>query len=147
MSVSIRHVREIIRVSDITAMPRAPKFLEGIINLRGRIIPVLDLKRRFDMPLVGSTSESRILVVEIDDQMLGLLVDKVLEVLKISSSTSAPLKETTLNISSEYIREVVVLDRRRILSLNLPKLFLVDELKLSAGSEASFPGKGKTIVH
>src|ERR1700685_4580367 len=70
MSVSIRQVREIIRLSEITMMPRAPKFLKGIINLRSRIIPVLDLKRCFNMPLVDPTSESRILVVEIADQML-----------------------------------------------------------------------------
>ncbi len=102
MSVGISHVREIIRVGEITRMPRAPKFLEGIINLRGRIIPVLDLKRRFNMPLVDSTSESRILVVEIEDQMLGLLVDKILEVIKVSVANVAPPKETTLNIGPEY---------------------------------------------
>jgi purine-binding chemotaxis protein CheW len=135
MSVGIRYVREIIRVAEITAMPRAPKFLEGIINLRGRIIPVVDLKRRFDMPLVDSTSESRILVVEIGDQMLGFLVDKVLEVLKLSAATSVPQKGTTLNVGAEFIEEVLVLEHRKILCLNLKKLFVLDEAKLLSESK------------
>ena len=130
MSVEISHVREIIRVAEVTAMPKAPKYLEGVINLRSRIIPVLDLKRRFDMPLVDPTSESRILVVEIKDQILGFLVDKVIEVLKVSFAMVSPPKGRILNVGSEFIEEVLALDHRQILSLNLTKLFAFDEVKL-----------------
>ncbi len=130
MCVQIGHVLEIIRVAEITVMPRAPKFLEGIINLRGRIIPVLDLKRRFNMPLVDRTSESRILVVEVEGQMVGLLVDKVLEVLKGSALAGFGPKEQTLNIGPEFIKEVLALGRRQILFLNLTRLFDFDEARL-----------------
>jgi purine-binding chemotaxis protein CheW len=129
MGVDIRQVREIIRLSEITMMPRAPKFLKGIINLRGRVIPVLDLKRRFNMPLVDPTSESRILVVEIEDQRLGLLVDKVLEVLKAPASVGVVPQKRMLNIGPEFIKEVWISDSRQILYLDLKKLFVFEEMK------------------
>jgi purine-binding chemotaxis protein CheW len=129
MGVGISHVKEIIRVTEVTTMPKAPKYLEGIINLRSRIIPVLDLKRRFSMPLIDPTSESRILIVEIKDQILGFLVDKVLEVLKVSSAMVSSPKGRILNVSSEFIEEVLTLDHRQILFLNLTKLFVFDEVK------------------
>jgi purine-binding chemotaxis protein CheW len=143
MSVSIRQVREIIRLAEITMMPRAPKFLKGIINLRGRIIPVLDLKRRFNMPLVDPTSESRILVVEIGDQMLGLLVDKVLEVLKAPASVGTPPEKTILNIGPEFIKEIWISNSRQILYLDLRKLFVLEEIKLLSEQVSSSRGGGK----
>jgi purine-binding chemotaxis protein CheW len=129
MCVEIQQVREIIRVAEVTMMPRAPKFLEGIINLRGRIVPVLNLKRRFNMPPIDVTSESRILVVDIDDQMLGFLVDKVSEVLKSSLPMAEPSNETTLNISPEFMKGVLPLNLRRVFYLNLKKIFVFDDVK------------------
>ncbi len=147
MSVEIRHVREIIRVVEIAMLPRAPKYFEGIINLRGRIIPVLDLKRRFDMPRLDSTSESRILVVEIEDQMLGLLVDKVSEVLKFFLTSSVLPNGVLLNIDPDFIEKVMVLKNRQILFLNLTKLFLLEDVKSRSEFERGSIGDGKTIDH
>jgi len=147
MSVGIRQVREIIRISEITTMPRAPRFLEGIINLRGRIIPVVDLKRRFNMPLIDPTSESRILVVEIEDQMLGLLVDKVFEVFKAPALINAPPKKTILNIGPDFIKEVWNSDSRQILCLDLKKLFVFEEMKTPSEGGSSSQDGGENSGH
>src|SRR5579883_986969 len=117
-AVGIRQVREIIRVAEITMMPKAPPFLEGIINLRGKIIPVVDLKRRFQMPLVDRTEESRVLIVEIDDQMIGFLVDKVVEVLKTTLTAVEKAKGPVLNIGPDFLDGLLPLEKRLILLLN-----------------------------
>jgi purine-binding chemotaxis protein CheW len=137
LAVGIRQVREIIRVSQVTLMPKAPKFLEGILNLRGRIIPVLDLKKRFDMPLVDKTDETRVLVVEIKDQLMGLLVDKVVEVLRIPAAAIQPPTEAVLTIAPEYIAGLATLEDRLILLFQLEKLFTFDEIKSLPDLEAT----------
>lgn len=130
LAVEIHQVREIIRVSEITHMPKAPKFLEGIINLRGRIFPVLDLKKRFDMPLVDRTDETRVLVVEDKEQILGLLVDKVVEVLKVSPAAVEPVSQTILTLGPDFTRGMVSSQGRLILIFNLEKAFKLDDLKI-----------------
>jgi len=129
LGIGIRQVREIIRVSEMTMMPKAPKFLEGIINLRGRIVPVLDLKRRFDMPLIEKTDESRVLVMEIHDQALGLLVDKVVEVLKISAERIEPVLEPFLNIGTDFIAGKICINQRLVLLFRIEKTFSFDDAR------------------
>ncbi|HJT23280.1 MAG TPA: chemotaxis protein CheW, partial [bacterium] len=129
-AVGIRQVREILRVGDITRMPKAPPFLEGIINMRGKIIPVIDLKKRFQMPLVDRTDESRVLIVEIQDQMIGFLVDKVAEVLRVPQASVEPAKRPVLSIGVEYLDGFLRLERRLILLLNLKKLLTLDDTKV-----------------
>lgn len=137
LGVGIRQVREIIRVSEIAIMPKAPRFLEGIINLRGKIVPVLDLKRRFEMPLVERTTETRILVVEIKDQTLGLMVDKVVEVLKINTSLIEPATETVLTMGVEFINGLIHINERLILLFKLEKIFTFEEIKALPEWDAS----------
>lgn len=146
LGAPIHQLREIIRVSEMTLMPKAPKFLAGIINLRGRIIPVLDLKKRFDMPLVDKTDETRILVVEIKDQILGLLVDKVVEVLRIDPSQIEPAKEKTLNLGPEFLEGRLVLGSRLILLFRMEKILAMDEAKRLPEFEASSAGEGENLV-
>src|SRR5215469_8571823 len=81
--VSISLVHEIVRVPEITAVPEAPDFVEGVINLRGKIISVLDLRKRFGEKEVSANKKNRILVVEVDGKMVGLIVDSASEVLKV----------------------------------------------------------------
>jgi purine-binding chemotaxis protein CheW len=129
LALPIHEVREIIRVGDITFMPKGPNFLEGIINLRGRVVPVLDLKKRFEMPLVDRTEESRILIVERKDQFLGLLADRVLGVLKLPSISIEPAREPFLTIGEEFLSGKALLGDRRLALFNLEKVFLFDEVK------------------
>ena len=81
--VDISQVREIIRMQEITRVPRAPEFIEGVINLSGKVIPVVDLRTRFSMPGTERTDEHRIVVVDVDGQDIGMVVDAVTEVSRI----------------------------------------------------------------
>src|ERR1700690_946044 len=82
--VRIGAVREIVRVPEITAVPGAPDSVEGVINLRGKIIPVMDLRKRFGHTEITSDKKNRILVVELNNKLLGLIVNAASEVLKVS---------------------------------------------------------------
>ncbi|MGB8459968.1 MAG: chemotaxis protein CheW, partial [Candidatus Acidiferrum sp.] len=84
--VRIGAVREIVRVPEITAVPSAPDTVEGVINLRGKIIPVMDLRKRFGITEIASDKKNRILVVELENKLLGLIVNSASEVLKIPPS-------------------------------------------------------------
>src|SRR5690625_4204069 len=75
--VDIHQVREIIRVPEITRVPRTPDFVEGVVNLRGSVIPVLDLRKRFGFESISQNKEQRIVVLEMDDQIVGMIVDSV----------------------------------------------------------------------
>src|SRR5947207_14366443 len=88
--VEISRVHEIIRLQTVTKVPRAPSFVEGVINLRGKVIPVVDLRRRFGLPTADHTRASRIVVVELGDQVVGIIVDGVSEVLRVNTSTIEP---------------------------------------------------------
>ena len=115
MCIDIEQTREILRLSDMTRMPKAPDFVEGIISLRGRIIPVLDLKKRFQWPLIDRSTESRILVVEIQEQVAGLLVDKVTEVIKVPPEAEETFDDLILGVGSDLVRGVLRLRERMIL--------------------------------
>src|SRR5712691_8908545 len=84
--VRIAAVREIVRVPEITAVPSAPDLIEGVINLRGKIIPVMDLRKRFGQIEIISDKKNRILVVELENKLIGLIVNAASEVLKIPPS-------------------------------------------------------------
>jgi purine-binding chemotaxis protein CheW len=146
-AVGIRQVREILRVGEVTFMPKAPSFLEGIINVRGKIVPVIDLKKRFQMPLVDKTDESRVLIVEIQEQMLGFLVDKVAGVLRVSPASVEPAKEAVLNVGTEFLDGLLPLEKRLILLLNLKKLLTLDETKILPDRESHSATEGKNLGH
>jgi purine-binding chemotaxis protein CheW len=135
--VEIHQVREINRVGDITRVPKAPEFLEGVMNLRGRIVPVVDLKKRFRLPHVEQTSQSRIIIAEVGDQYVGLWVDRVTEVLKVPSSAVVPPPEMVLTIAGEYLSGLVEVKDRLVILLNLPRILRLDEIKALADAELS----------
>jgi purine-binding chemotaxis protein CheW len=126
--IAIRQVREILRLSNITRMPKAPSFLEGIIHLRGRITPVLDPKKRLGLPLTDRTADSRILVVEWKDLMLGLVVDRVAETLKIYRSELKPVPpEGVLGVDSSFFSGLWEGPSREVLLLSLENLIRLEE--------------------
>jgi purine-binding chemotaxis protein CheW len=105
-------------------MPKAPDFVEGVINLRGKVIPIIDLRKRFKLPPSDQTKESRIIVVDISGMMMGMIVDSVSEVLRLPASTIEPAPEITTSIDSQYIRGVAKLENRLLIFLDLSKVFL-----------------------
>ncbi|MEM7629349.1 MAG: chemotaxis protein CheW [Planctomycetota bacterium] len=127
-AVDILRVQEINRMMELTRVPQSPPEVEGVINLRGRIIPVLDLRRRFGMPAAERTDHNRIVVVDINGRVLGFIVDRVHEVLRIDSSIVEPAPEMVSSIDSDFIAGVGKLDDRLIILLELERLFAEERL-------------------
>jgi len=124
--VDVRLVQEIIRVTEVTPVPRAPEAIKGVINLRGRIIPVVDLKRRLGLGEVEETRLTRIVVVKLRDRLVGLLVDGASQVLKVPVSVIEAAPEEVVEIDANYIRGVAKLEKRLIILVDLPKILGVE---------------------
>ena len=127
--VPILDVREIIQMSDITPVPNAPEFVEGVINLRGQIIPVVDLRKRFNLEAAESTEKTRIVVVEVNNNTLGLIVDGDSEVLRIPSDLVKPAPALIAGgIGAEYIKGIAHYKERMIILVDLYKVFSREEI-------------------
>lgn len=120
--VDILAVQEIIRLMQITMVPRAPEFIEGVINLRGKVIPVINMRTRFNKAQHTPDSSTRIVVMELDSKIVGFLVDGVSEVLRIPESTVEDPPPVVAGIGSEYIRGIGKLDNRLLILLDLDHL-------------------------
>jgi purine-binding chemotaxis protein CheW len=120
--VEIGRVQEIIRMQPITRVPNGPAFIEGVTNLRGRVIPVLDLRKRFALDQDEPTRRSRIVVGELGDHTVGLVVDGVSEVLRVSAEAVEPPSSLVTTSDSAYLRGVAKLGERLILLLDLSKV-------------------------
>jgi len=123
--VEIGRVQEIIRAIDITQVPGAPGHVQGVINLRGRIIPVIDLRKRFGLPEVPLTDRHRIVVVELGEKRLGMMVDSVSKVVRFSSTLLDELHEEATTVDQHYIKGVGKLDDRLIILLDLNRALLI----------------------
>jgi purine-binding chemotaxis protein CheW len=131
--VDVRLVQEIIRVTEITPVPRAPESIKGVINLRGRVIPVIDLKRKLGLGDVDPGRRARIVVVKLRDRLVGLLVDAASQVLKVPVSSIDPAPDAVVEIDADYIRGVAKLPDRLIILMDLQKIL---SLELREGGAA-----------
>ncbi|MDF1555181.1 MAG: chemotaxis protein CheW [Deferrisomatales bacterium] len=134
--VDILTVREINRMMEITRVPHAPVFVEGVINLRGQVIPVVDLRTRFQLDAVEHDKSTRIVVVELSEKVVGFLVDSVSEVLRVPRDLIEPAPPIVGSIDSEYIEGVVKLDDRLLILLDLQKLLSGGEARELEGFDA-----------
>ena len=125
--VDIGAVREIIRMQDITKVPRTPEFVEGVINLRGKVIPVVDLRKRFMLPVAEQNDDNRIVVVDIGGQDIGVVVDAVTEVLRILSDSVEPPSSVITTTDSDYLMGICKLESRMIILLDLERVLSDDE--------------------
>lgn len=122
--IPIMKVQEIIRHTDLTRVPQASEFIEGVLNLRGRVIPVVDLRTKFCLPLKEHDKNTRIVVVEVKGKVIGMTVDGVSEVLSINADEIDPTPQLGTRVRSEYIsgmgkvgdRLMILLDIDRVLS-------------------------------
>lgn len=128
--VNILKVQEIIRMLQITKVPNAPAFVEGVVNLRGKVIPIIDLRSRLNMLRRDNDSKTRIIVVEIEGKIVGFVVDEVSEVLRIPKSITEAPPTVVSGINSEYITAVGKLEDRLIILLDLDKVLKTDEKDL-----------------
>ncbi|MEA3296918.1 MAG: chemotaxis protein CheW [candidate division Zixibacteria bacterium] len=126
--VDILKVQEINRMVEITRVPQAPYYVDGVINMRGKVIPIIDLRKRFNLEEKEYDKNTRILVVAIVDNVMGLIVDSVSEVLRIPANTIEPPPEIITNINSEYIRGVAKLENRLLIFLELSKVIDLQEM-------------------
>lgn len=127
-AVDILAVREINRMMSLTRVPQSPPDVEGVINLRGRIIPVMDLRKRFSLPPAARSDQSRIVVVEVHGRVLGFIVDRVSEVLRISRKIVEPAPQMVCSVDSDFIAGVGKLEDRLLILLDLGRLFSSAEI-------------------
>ncbi|MDP2216678.1 MAG: chemotaxis protein CheW [Methanolobus sp.] len=127
--VEIMNVQEIIRMPEMTQIPQSPDFVEGVINLRGRIIVVVNLSKRFNLQSRVADENSRIIVVEIGNSVVGMIVDSVNEVLRIPISSVEPAPELVMSkVSRNYLKGVGKIDKRLLILLDLGRVLTVEEV-------------------
>lgn len=127
--VDILKVQEIIRMLEITRVPNAPDYVEGVINLRGKVIPIIDLRKRIGMPSKDDDKDTRIVVVEIDNKVVGFIVDSVNEVLRINENITEAPPPMVSGIDSEYITAIGKLNDRLLILLDLSRVLSSEDAK------------------
>ena len=125
--VEITKIREIILMGEITQIPQTPHYVKGLINLRSTVIPVIDLRARFGLAETDLTDESRIMVLNVADKEIGIIVDAVSEVLRISNDQIAPPPPTVAGLGREYLTGLVKLEERLLILLDIEKIFCEEE--------------------
>lgn len=120
--VDIFKVREINKMMQITKVPESPEYVEGVVNLRGNVTPIVDLRKRLGVVQNETTEKTSIIVVELGKTAVGLIVDEVKEVLRIQSTITEPPPELVAGVNSEYITSVAKLDDRLLILLDLNKI-------------------------
>ncbi len=132
--LDILRVQEIIRVQQLTRVPNSPDFVDGVINLRGKVIPVIALRRRFGLEEIPHDKQTRIVVVEVQGTVLGFIVDSVSEVLRIPMDTVEPPPRLG-KVDREYVSGVGKLDNRLLILLDVDRL-MSDADEMSMGNVA-----------
>jgi purine-binding chemotaxis protein CheW len=127
--VDIQQVREIIKVLDVTRVPKAPDFIEGVINLRGQITPVLDLRKRLDLPEFERGEDTRIIVIELGKNVVGMVVDSVMEVCRLPEKNIDPTPIISTEVGAEFIKGVGKLGDRLLILLDLGIVLSKEEEK------------------
>ena len=125
--VDISIVESIIKIQEITLVPHAHLYVEGVTNLRGTVVPVIDLRTRFSMPRVEPTKDTRIIVVEHEGAMIGMVVDAVTEVLRIPSRVIEPPSAFVAGFDSAFITGIAKFNSRLITMLDFAKIFVAQD--------------------
>ena len=131
-ALDVAHVREILEFTAVTKVPRTPEFMRGVINLRGSVVPVVDMRVKFNLSLTEKTVNTCIIVVEVslggEEAILGALVDSVQEVFELEPDQIEPVSKIGTGLSTEFITGMGKRDDRFIIILDLDKVFSADEL-------------------
>ncbi|MCF6268186.1 MAG: chemotaxis protein CheW [Melioribacteraceae bacterium] len=125
--VDILKVQEINRMLNITEVPNSPKFVNGVVNLRGRIIPVIDTRIKLNLPIIKHDHKTRIIIVELKGKTAGFIVDEVSEVLRIPKNITEAPPAIISGINSDYIIAVAKLEERLLILLDLEKILSTKE--------------------
>jgi purine-binding chemotaxis protein CheW len=125
--INIAMVESIIKVQTITQLPQTPLYVKGVTNLRGSVLPVIDLRTRFALDTKEDTRQTRIMIVTMGSIKAGIVVDAVSEVLRVSDETIEPLPPMINSIDSAFLKGIVRLENRLIILLELSKVLNLDE--------------------
>jgi len=125
--LDILRVKEVIRIREITRLPRAPSFVKGIINLRGDIIPIIDLRDKFGLERQDYTAMTRVIVVDVDSRLIGMVVDAASQVVRIPADQIEPPPPIVGGLSVEFIKGVGKLDERLVVLLNIARILSTQE--------------------
>ena len=125
--VDIGAVESIIKLQPITAVPRAPGFIQGVTNLRGAVLPVIDLRERFGLPANGTTRDTRIVVIEMNGDQVGMVVDAVSEVLSVPKEDIEAPPSIVNTADSTFITHIAKVDERLIILLDLGQVLNIEE--------------------
>ena len=117
-AINISYAEEIIRIPKFTKIPNVPSFIEGVINLRGTVIPVFDIKKRFGIEQTERSTDSRLLILELGGMKAGIIVDDVSEVIRIDEQSIQNLSSEIVGISKNSIQGISIIDQRVIILLN-----------------------------
>ncbi|QSV46513.1 chemotaxis protein CheW [Geobacter benzoatilyticus] len=132
--VNVLKVREIIRMPSITRVPNTPHYIEGVINLRGKVIPIISMRKRFNLPEGETSNQTRIMVIDMEGELMGFVVDAVSEVIRISESEIQPPPAVVNSaIEQECLAGVINQTDRLLFFLNLEKLVSREERQLFSG--------------
>jgi purine-binding chemotaxis protein CheW len=130
--VEVLKVREIIRMPDITKMPNTPHFVEGIINLRGKVIPIISMRKRFGLPETDHNAHTRIMIMDVAGGLTGFIVDAVSEVIRIpASDIQPPPIMISGNIDQDFIEGVFNHADRLLIIMDIDKMFASEELEFA----------------
>ncbi|KKR83501.1 MAG: Chemotaxis protein CheW [Candidatus Daviesbacteria bacterium GW2011_GWA2_40_9] len=129
-AINILEVQEINRMTSITKMPNSPHHVEGVVNLRGRVIPVVSLRKKLGLAVKENNEHSRIMIMDIQGTTMGLIVDAVSEVLRIPSGIVEPPPPLSTDSGTEYIKGVAKLEDRLIMLVDLKGLFGMGDVSL-----------------
>lgn len=124
--IDLSHVIEIISIQPITPVPALPTYIKGIINLRGKVVPVIDVRLKFNQEERAYDDKTCIIVTTIHDMHVGLIVDMVAEVLSITLEDSTPPPELGLNATDKYLTSIAKVGNRIIMNIDCQKFFMAD---------------------
>ena len=121
-ALDIAYVHEIIRIQPVTPVPGAPDYIEGLINLRGRVVPIVDMRKRFGLPIRATGDRSRIIVVQVSDDIVGVIVDAVSEVITVTADLVEPAARVVSGLDAEYIRSIAKIEGHLVAVLHPDKI-------------------------
>ncbi len=127
--IDIAVVESIIKMQAITQLPQTPSYIKGVTNLRGTVLPVIDLRIRFGLDTQKDTKQTRVIIVTMGELKVGVMVDGVSEVLRISDETIEPLPPMVNSVNSDFLKGIVRLEDRLIILLEVEKVLNLEEQK------------------